>query len=200
MKPLRPQPTQVDVTVLAAELQRGDPSALDPWYRAEHPDVYRLCFGFLGNAEDAEDAAQDAMLHLHDHLGSWESSRPYQAWRNKVVLNLCRDRRRRIQARQRAEDGLRERPSPSVEDPSAGVEADEAASLLSEALAALTEREREVFVLRELEGLGTRVVGEMLEIGESSVRSLLTLARRRLRKLLGSKLAPEIVGEEGGRS
>ena len=58
-------------------------------------------------------------------------------------------------------------------------------------LRALPEREREAFVLRDLEGLETAEVARLLAIGESSVRSLLTLASRRLRSLLGERLAPE---------
>ena len=74
---------------------RGEPEAVDRWLREERTPVYRLCLGFLAEPAAAEDAAQDAMLHLLDRLELYDPGRPYAAWRNALVLNLCRDRTRR---------------------------------------------------------------------------------------------------------
>jgi RNA polymerase sigma factor (sigma-70 family) len=65
-------------------------------------------------------------------------------------------------------------------------------------LASLTGREREVFVLRDLEGLDSAEIATILGIGESTVRSFVTLSRRRLRALLGPRLFPE--ARSGGSS
>jgi len=183
---------------LAAVLA-GDADALDAWYRAEHPLVYRLCFGFLADATEAEDAAQDAMLHLHDSLPRYQFQRAYGPWRNTVVLNLCRDRLRRQRTRTLAENADAEALLPSrLPRPDEMAEARELAALLQAALGALSPREREAFVLRDLQGCSTRETAESLGVAEASVRSLITLARRRLRALLGPRL-PELAGApEGG--
>jgi RNA polymerase sigma-70 factor (ECF subfamily) len=164
---------------------------VDAWFRAEHPEVYRLCFGFLGHAADAEDVAQEAMLHLIDRLREWDEARPYRAWRTALVLNRCRDRLRRRAARVAAEEAAaRLRPEEWLPDPHEASTREEVERHLALALRSLPEREREAFVLRDLEGLETREAARLLEVGESSVRSLVALARRRLRKLLGAHLAP----------
>lgn len=174
------------------------PEAIDAWFRREHPPVYRLCFGFLAHAADAEDAAQDAMLQLLDKLPSWDPTRSWTSWRNRVVVNLCRDRLRRASARTRAEDGARaQRPSATVLDPAARLRAAEAEELLREGLELLSPREREAFCLRDLEGGTTEEVAEAMGVGPTTVRSLLTLARRRLRARLAPRLFDE-VGEGGG--
>ena len=182
---------------LLRAVRAGAPAAIDAWFRAEHPEVYRLCFGFLAHAADAEDVAQEAMLHLLDRLDAWDPTRSYRAWRTTLVLNRCRDRLRRGDARRTAEEGAvlarREQPLP---DPGDDLERAEVAETLAHGLRALPPREREAFVLRDLEGLATEDVARALEITESSVRSLVTLARRRLRECLGARLAPE--GEAGG--
>jgi RNA polymerase sigma factor (sigma-70 family) len=181
----------------------GETQAIDAWFRAEHPRVYRLCFGFLANAAEAEDAAQDAMLQLLDNLNAWDPLRPYPAWRTACVLNLCRDRRRKDEARLRAEErAASERlpenlPSPHGQD--ADEQREEVRHVLQASRAQLSPREREVFVLKDLEGQATRDVSATLGIAEGSVRSLLTLARRRLRQLLGERL-PEVAGPAGGRN
>lgn len=178
---------------LVLAIQNGDPRALDRWYRAEHPVVSRLCLGFLADRTEAEDLAQDAMLHLLDHLDRWNPERRWSAWRNAVVLNLCRDRKRRQLARERAEERAREQTllPDALPEPGEHVEREELSELVTRCLGQLSDREREAFVLRDLEGHSTADVAEMLEIGESSVRSLITLARRRLRNLIGPRLEPQ---------
>ncbi len=182
---------------LATALLAGLPRALERWYEAEHPVVWRLCLGLLADRAEADDLAQDAMLHLHDHLDRWDRSRPWEAWRNSVVLNLCRDRLRRAQARRRAEASAAEvRLPPALADPVAGLERAESTALLAASLGTLSEREREAFVLHELEGRPTAEVAASMAIEEGSVRSLLTLARRRLRNLLASRLERTLPGAE----
>ena len=169
----------------------GAPEAVVVWFRSEHPAVYRLCFGFLAHRADAEDAAQEAMLHLLDQLGQWDAARPYRAWRTTLVLNRCRDRLRRSEARMGAEErAARIRPETLLPDPSDAAQRGEVEAALALGLRSLPAREREAFVLRDLEGLETAEVARTLAINESSVRSLVTLARRRLRELLGARLAP----------
>ncbi len=180
-------------------LLRGDPEAIDAWYRREHPEVYRLCFGFLAEAHEADDAAQDAMLRILDRLPSYDPDRGYRAWRNTVVLNLCRDRLRRRGARARATEGAM-RAGPTFAQPAAlpgpedAAQAAEVRAILASALTALSPREREAFVLRDLQGESTADAAEALGISPSSVRSLLTLARRRLRNLLGPRLVGLVPG------
>ena len=185
----------------------GEPTAVDAWFRSEHGGVYRLCFGFLADAAEAEDLAQDAMLHLLDHLPDWNPERPYAPWRDAVVANLCRDRQRRLEARRRAHRAAGERQEERDEerslDPQRELERAEVGQVLTETLAALTPREREVFVLRDLEERSTGETARCLGIEPGTVRSMLTLARRRLRGLLEERfggLVPEGLarGASGG--
>lgn len=172
----------------------GDAEAVDRLYRSEHPTVHRLCFGFLADEAEADDAAQDALLHLLDRLRSWDPTRSWPAWRNAVVLNHCRDRLRRRQTRRQHEDGAAELSLPGVlPRPDEAAQAAEVQAILRAALANLSPREREAFVLRDLEGRPTDETAGSMGVSPSSVRSLLTLARRRLRGLLGSRL-PELAG------
>lgn len=193
MTGLPPDPAELEARLPA--VLAGEPDAIDAWYRWEHPRVHRLCFGFLADPAEADDLAQDAMLHLLDHLPRWDRRRPYAAWRNAVVLNRCRDRLRRLAARRRAEDGAAaERLPARLPAPDAEAQRSEVRAILAEALGALSPREREAFVLRDLEGCATDAVAEAMGVAPSSVRSLLTLARRRLRGLLGERL-PEADAE-----
>jgi RNA polymerase sigma-70 factor (ECF subfamily) len=172
---------------LLASAARGEPDAVDTWFRAEHPVVWRLCVGLLANATDADDAAQDAMLKLLDTLARRDPARPYEPWRTTVVLNHCRDRLRRAGTRTKYEDAAPPLPD-RVPAPDEAASAGELRDLLSAALARLSPREREAFVLRDLQGLDTAEVASVMDVAPATVRSLITLARRRLRQLLGPRL------------
>lgn len=178
---------------------RRQPEAQDAWFRADYPCVYRLCLGFLANAAAAEELAQDAMIHLLDRLDRWNPTLPYQAWRTTVVLNLCRDHLRRQDARNRAEDLLQiqpvRQPLPDPQDLAAGRELQ---MVVTHALAQLPPREREAFVLHDLEHRPTSEVAAVMDITPGSVRSLLTLGRRRLRGILGPALAMDYLQARGG--
>lgn len=178
-------PREPDLAGLATRVRAGDPQALGDWYRLEHPRVWRLALAFLADVHDADDLAQDAMLRLADRLPQWDPTRPYAPWRTRLVLNMARDLRRRRAAR--AAVALPELPS-RLPSPVGAAAAEEVRGLVQAALAQLPEREREAFVLRDLEGWETDAAAEAMGIGASSVRALLTLARRRLRALLEPRL------------
>lgn len=183
-----------DKEVRHAAAARGDPAALAAWYRAEHPQVYRLCLGFLADPAEADDVAQDAMLKLSRKIASQRNAGSYAAWRRSVVLNLCRDRLRRRKARRRAEERAADtRREVALPDPGEQVQQVELREQLASAFARLPEREREVLVLKDLEGQDTREVAALLGIREGSVRALLALARRRMRAMLG----PQVTGGHG---
>lgn len=199
MNPPRPA---TSAEALVPAVLAGDPAALDAWYRAEHPRVWRLCTGLLASREEAEDAVQDALMQLSDRLDRWEPARPYAAWSGRVVVNLCRDRLRRLEARRRAESAAgREvlaqaaaQPFAAGGDPAAAAAREDTARLLERALRSLAPREREAFVLTDLEGGATRDTAEAMGIASGTVRTLLAMARRRLREQLAPHLDP---GEAG---
>lgn len=168
-----------------------EPRAIERWYRLEHPRVWRRCLGLVGSRADADDLAQDAMLRLHDELPRRAPDVPYAAWSARVVVNLCRDRWRRSAARTRAEDAARlARPEALLPDPSETLSQSELQERVTAVLARLPDREREAFVLRELEQLTTEQVALAMQVEESTVRSLTTLARRRMRELLAPFVEP----------
>ena len=184
---------------LVPEVILGKAEAQETWFRTEFPAVYRLCLGFLANHAAADDLAQDAMIHLMDRLDRWDSQRPYQAWRTAVVLNLCRDHLRSAGRRRRAESHLRlveqQQPLPDPHDSAAG---NEIRDVITRALSQLSPREREAFVLRDLEQQPTDAVASAMDVTPATVRSLLTLARRRLRGILAPALAMDSKAAGGG--
>ncbi len=189
MKNKQPDNPRTDNNDVVLRARLGDAQAMDSWLRRDHPSVFRICLGFLGDYAAAEDLAQEAMVKLMDRLDSWNASKSFRAWRNTVVANLCRDRLRiRKHATFEPLNSTREQRTPAHSGPNRDAESNELKVILIDALGNLSPREREVFVLRDLEGIPTAEVAITLAVTESSVRSILTLARRRLRDLLSRRL------------
>lgn len=184
---IRPREAQLDG--LARALRR-DAGALGAWYEAAWPLVHRLCRGFLADGPAGDDAAQDAMLRLVDQLERWDEARPYAAWQRSVVLNLCRShlraRARRAEHEEAAAALAAPRPLPDPADAASGTEV---RALVLGCLGRLAPREREAFVLVDLEGLEPREAAEAMGVTGSTVRSALSLARRRVRDALAPRLA-----------
>jgi len=135
--------------------------------------AYRL----LGRMEDAQDAAQEVFLRLFRHLGRIEGDP--KPWLYRVTVNVCNDRFRRLSVPVAEPDERQADPGP---DPLGLLTMDERKRILMEGLQTLGERERAAVVLRDIEGLTTREVAEILGIEEVTVRGHISAARVKLAK------------------
>jgi len=142
----------------------------------------RVARAVLGNPEDADDAAQDAMLSALVKLQQYDPRRPFGPWLLRIVANAATDRRRRRSVRrvEPLDVGLTAggpRPDTTAERRALN-------ERLRQALAELPERRRMAVVLFDVEGYTHREIAAVLGIPEGTVRSEVFHARRRLRVLL----------------
>ena len=138
--------------------------------------AYRL----LGRMEDAQDAAQEVFLRLFKNLGRvGDDPKP---WLYRVTVNLCNDYYRR-RTHVAEPDERRADPAPDL---LSLLTMDERKRLLMEGLQTLARRERAAVVLRDVEGLSTRQVAEILGVEEVTVRSQVSVARVKLAKYVAN--------------
>jgi RNA polymerase sigma-70 factor (ECF subfamily) len=142
---------------------------------------------FLGvPAADQEDVAQEVFIRVFRHLSAYRKGRSFAAWVYKIAVNAVHDWRG--SARRRSEDEIpwTDEAETKASEPDEGAEGPriQLARRLESALAELTERERAVFVLKELEGLESSEVAQALGISSITVRRHLGQARERLQKKL----------------
>jgi RNA polymerase sigma-70 factor (ECF subfamily) len=163
--------------VIAA--QKGSDAAFAELVRLHHRRAYAVARAIVLSHEDAEDAVQDGFLHAFRALDRFRSDQPFGAWLNRIVANAALDlvRRRKV----RDADELPETVAMPFRDPG---EADELRNRLSKALTHLTDRQRSVIVLHDVEGFTHGEIGKTLGIPEGTARSDLHHARAALRRLL----------------
>ncbi len=185
----RREPEPSDASLVEAACQ-GRVRALERLLDRHEQKVLRL-LRFLGiPGQDREDVAQEVFIRVFRHLKGFRPGQEFGAWLYRVTVNAAHDyrsRRGRLARREAPWDEATEQA-----EAAAPVGVDEARrgelrQALEQALSALSERERTIFVLREIEGLESREVARALGITAITVRRHLSRARSRLRELLDDR-------------
>jgi len=179
---------------LVRACQRGEPGALDALIRATYADVYALSRRMLADPEEAADATQEVFVRVMRSVLGFRGESAFGTWLHRVTVNVCLTMlRKRSKAR---EVGLVAGHTPFAlpDDESSlvsrGPLPDEAAATADltarseAALATLPEDARTVVVLRDIEGLSTKEVAELLGVTESVVKVRLHRAHAKLRALV----------------
>ena len=172
--------------LLVAAAQDGDVRALERLLERHEAKVLRL-LRFLGiPAGDREDVAQEIFLRVFRHLAGIDRRKPFAAWLYRVSVNAAQDFRRGSAHAARVEQPMAE--GFDAADEARGPEDlagdDGLRRRLEGALSELTERERAVFVLKEIEGLETVEIASALGLTRITIRRHLGLARARLKIIL----------------
>jgi RNA polymerase sigma-70 factor (ECF subfamily) len=178
---------------LIAQVQRGHHDLFYELVRPYERRVFAAAMAILRNETDAEDAAQEAMLKALANIRQFRAEARFSTWLIQITVNEALMRRRRDRTAmtegiddQRDEDG--EYTPRDFADwreiPSEALERKEVRQKLTEALASLDRKYREVFVLRDMEQLNIQETAETLGISVASVKTRLLRARLMLRDLL----------------
>lgn len=164
---------------LVVSAQGGDGQAFAALVRLHQRRAYAVARSIVLSHEDAEDAVQEAFLHAYRALDRFRPDQPFGAWLYRIVSNAALDlvRRRRV----RDTDELPETIAMPFRDPA---ESGELRARLARALTRLSERQRAVIVLHDVEGFTHGEIGSILGIPEGTARSDLHHARAALRGLL----------------
>ena len=183
---------------LVRRVGQGDPAAIQAMVARKLPRMLALARRMLGDAVEAEDVAQEAMLRAWRQAPRWAPGKArFDTWLHRVALNLCYDRLRR--RREIPTGTLPDRPDESAA-PDRGLMAADVGLRVDAALARLPERQREAVVLCHYQELTNIEAAALMTVSVDALESLLARGRRALRQALAD-LAPEGVRDriEGGR-
>lgn len=182
---------------LVALVRGGDASFYRFLLQRHNRRVYRAVRAVLGEERDVEDVMQEAYLSAYRALAGFEARSRFATWMIRIAVNCAIDRRRRLPAASVPLDAVSETtlalarlapPTAELVDPERRVGARELEIRLGDAIDALPEPFRAVYVLREIEGLGTFDTAVCLSIEETTVRTRFHRARRLLRDALGDEI------------
>jgi RNA polymerase sigma factor (sigma-70 family) len=172
-----------DYVVTAA--RTGDVEAIETLVSASHPHVHRFALSLCSTPQDAEDAAQEALLILYRKIGTLRASAALTSWMYRIVRNECLRRARQL---------LHHRPT-ALEVGTASVEDDVVrrleADLLVRTIAALPADQRAVLIMRDVQNCPGRMVAEAMGLSTPAMKSRLHRARAAVREALRGPDSPD---------
>jgi RNA polymerase sigma-70 factor (ECF subfamily) len=168
---------------LVRRAQGFEEDAIRQLYEAYYPKIYNYAFMQMGDVQAAEDLASDVMLKMIESIQSYKfRGLPFGAWVFRIARNRLIDLHRR--RKRRGEVDLSETLSTALANPQVLAERALERGQLQVALKHLTEEQRQVIVLKFIQGFDNRSVGRILGRSEGAVKSLQHRALGALRRIL----------------
>jgi RNA polymerase sigma-70 factor (ECF subfamily) len=158
--------------------------------------VFNIAYRMLGNLEEAKDLAQEVFISVFESIKDLKENIKFDAWLTQITLNHCRNRWKYLKRRHyfnsdslddpiETEDG--DVPK-AIYDPSGNPETLYEKKMIQQfiqrGLQKLKEDQRELLVLRDLQGFSYEEVGELLGLPEGTIKSKLHRARMDLKQVL----------------
>ena len=181
-------------TELVIRAQHGDRNAFTELVGIHAQGVMNVIYRMCGDAQIAEDAAQETFIQAWLHLASFRPQVSLRNWLYRIGLNAATDilRKQKRIAPEELEDFELHDPEPG---PEALFSQEERAALVQKAVLSLPDSSRAVLVLREYEGLSYHEIADALDIPIGTVMSRLSYARKVLKETLQQTLFSQAEAE-----
>lgn len=189
---------------LVDRVRHGDASAFELIMRRHNQRLYRLARSIVRNPAEAAEAVQDAYVQAYEKLAFYRGPASFAAWLGRIALNKAMDRARergRVisldaclapratgDGRMSAEVVTPQQLASRSPDPEQLAASSDIRRLIEQAVDALPDEFRSVFMLRAVEGLPVEEVAQQLDLPAATVRTRYHRARQRLRQALGDRL------------
>lgn len=192
--PVPGDPADDDDTLVAA-VRAGDATAYRGLVERYQGRVYHVIYGMVRDQEDARELTQDAFIKAYRNLHTFREDSRFYTWIYRIAMNLTIDfvrRRGKGPAAGSEEDvalgaadtsGMTE--GQHVDSPRRVLERKELYAAILTALDKLPEDQKQVILLREIEGMSYKEIAEILDLAEGTVMSRLFYARKKLQAMLG---------------
>jgi len=173
-----PVPT-VEPPELIARTREGDEAAFATLVGTYQPFVFRWAMALSGDDDEAEDITQEAFVRVHRKLSSFRGDGPFEGWLYRITRRVALRRRQHASRQQSSitQDVY-------ITDPGARVDRQRASELIQTIARTLPMRQREVFILCDLEGRTPGEAAAILDMKDVSVRASLFKARSSIRRTI----------------
>lgn len=180
--------TREQELTIIRRVQHGDTEAFSMLVAAYEKNVFNVALQMTGNREDAQDMAQEAFLKAYTSLSSFRGDSRFSSWLYRIVSNVCLDYLRRQNRRPKSsltvEDDEGETVELDIPDESQSPEALLERKLTREAvrrgLRELPPEQRQILLLREIQGLSYDEIAEAMDLEPGTVKSRIFRARKKL--------------------
>ncbi len=181
---------------LIESCKAGDEKAFAEIVLHRQKKVFNISYRMLGNLEEAKDLAQEVFISVFQSIKNLKEEIKFDAWLTQITLNHCRNRWKYLKRRQYFNSDSLDDPIETEEgnmpkaiyDPSGNPETlyekKMVQQFIQRGLLKLKEDQRELLVLRDLQGFSYEEIGESLGLPEGTIKSKLHRARMDLKGIL----------------
>ena len=180
-------------TVCIERVLEGDPSAFGPLVERYQGRIYAVVYGMVRNREDARELSQEAFVKAYRNLERFRFNASFYTWLCRIAMNVSIDhlRRQKLRRTEVFDEGIAARDDDGVislahhrNDPGRNLERKRLRERIMSAMDELPDDQKQVVVLREIEGLSYKEIAEVMDIPEGTVMSRLFYARKKLQSAL----------------
>lgn len=183
---------------LIMRARQGDQNAQGRLVQLWYKRIYNFAFKFFADHDMAMEVSQKTFISMSRNLAGLQDIARFKSWLYKIAVNYCREEARRKKGsrslsfdvvwNRESEDSPRwESTAQRHDSPERQYQHAELADILQEALAELSDEQREVVIMKEYEGLKFREIAEALNISENTVKSRMYYGLDALKKILEKK-------------
>ncbi len=170
---------------------QGDAGAFNSLMGMHERRMYAVALRMCGNAEDAQDCLQEAMLRMYRAISGFKGQSSFSTWLYRITMNTCLDELRKRKNRPGTSlDGLVDAgwsPVDAGETPERHALRREVRQALQAMIAELPEDMRAAVVLRDIQGYAYDEIAEMLDTNVGTIKSRISRGRERLREKISGR-------------
>lgn len=188
--------TPDETTILVRAVLQGDKQAFNRLVLLYQSRIYNLAFNYVKNEEEAKDLAQDVFVTAYKALPKLRDDTKFGAWLYQIGLNHCRNRYKRLKrsgyfSNTSLDDDNSSLQLTGGETPEKELQQQRTIQLVRDTIATMNESEKEILLLRDLQGMAYEEISEILDIPLGTVKSKLSRARTSLKNKL-KRIYPQL--------
>lgn len=170
---------------------KGDVQAFEELMQSHESRIYAIALRMMGNREDAQDCAQEAMVRIYRAMGSFKGQSALATWIYRITMNTCLDELRRRKARKVTSlDSLVDNgwsPTDTGDTPEEHGLRVEKQNALNQAIQSLPDDMRAAIILRDVKGYSYDEIASILDANVGTIKSRIRRGREKLREILSKQ-------------
>ncbi len=177
--------------ILIDKAQKGDIESFELLIENYQKKAFNIAYRMLGNLEDANDVTQEALVKVYRSIGAFRGNSSFSTWLYSIVNNTCIDfiRKNRkfdlIYIEQEHEGTNYQIDIPDrLNTPEKLLEKNEVKKIIHDGINQLNYDHRNIIILRDIQGLSYKEIGEILHISLGTVKSRISRARDNLKEII----------------
>lgn len=175
---------------LLAKFKKGDQQAFELLVRKYKTTVFNTIYSIMGNAQEADDIAQEVFLKVYTKADSFKGESSFSTWLYRITVNRCVDELRRrknkiisyeTEFNQEEKLKLKDVLASRENDITEKLRQEELQDIIQKAMNSLPEKYRIILTLKEIEGLSYKEISQIMKISLAKVKTWLFRARQKLK-------------------